>query len=136
MSANAPSEQAGHEHACCAPARGESKAEGQSAPTVAHDAAAPPPHGGWQALAGGEFLMGCEDSPYPDDGEGPVREVTLSPFEIAATTVTAAEFEAFTGATGFRTDAERYGWSFVFAGYLPRSFPPTRGVQNTPWWRQ
>ena len=26
------------------------------------------------------------------------------------------------------TDAERYGWSFVFGGLLPDDFPPTRGV--------
>jgi formylglycine-generating enzyme len=34
------------------------------------------------------------------------------------------------------TEAERFGWSFVFAGLLPDDFPPSRGVANTPWWRQ
>jgi sulfatase modifying factor 1 len=36
--------------------------------------------------------MGCAEPPYPGDGEGPVREVTLSPFAVAATAVTNAEF--------------------------------------------
>ena len=34
------------------------------------------------------------------------------------------------------TDAERYGWSFVFAGLLPDDFPETRAVAQAPWWRQ
>ena len=42
----------------------------------------------------------------------------------------------FVRATGHRTDAEVYGWSFVFAGALPDDFPPTRGVADAPWWRQ
>jgi hypothetical protein len=29
--------------------------------------------------------MDCAEPPYPGDGEGPVREVTLSPFAVAAT---------------------------------------------------
>ncbi|QBI53629.1 formylglycine-generating enzyme family protein [Streptomonospora litoralis] len=88
-------------------------------------------------LDGGEFLMGSEDArAYPDDGEGPVRTVGLSPFLIGATAVTNAEFAAFAEATGYRTDAQRFGWSFVFGGLLPDDFPPTRGVVGAPWWRQ
>jgi formylglycine-generating enzyme len=34
------------------------------------------------------------------------------------------------------TDAERFGWSFVFAELLPDSFPVTRSVAAAPWWRQ
>ena len=34
------------------------------------------------------------------------------------------------------TEAERFGWSFVFAGLLPDDFAPTRGVVQAPWWRQ
>jgi formylglycine-generating enzyme len=32
---------------------------------------------------------------YPDDGEGPVRTVTLSPFRIAPAAVTNASFTVF-----------------------------------------
>ena len=52
------------------------------------------------------------------------------------TTVTNAQFAGFVDATGYRTEAEVYGWSFVFAGLLPDDFPPTRGVAAAPWWRQ
>ena len=45
-------------------------------------------------------------------------------------------FAAFVDATGYVTDAERIGWSFVFAGLLPDDFPDTRGVAAAPWWRQ
>lgn len=76
------------------------------------------------------------DDAYPDDGEGPVRPVQLSPFRLSRTAVSNAEFGEFVAATGYRTEAERYGWSFVFAGLLPDEFPPTRGVAHAPWWRQ
>ncbi|QIP88847.1 formylglycine-generating enzyme family protein [Streptomyces sp. Tu 2975] len=87
-------------------------------------------------MPGGTFLMGSDDAPYPADGEGPARPVTVGPFRISATTVTNKELAAFTDATGYRTDAERFGWSFVFAGFLPDDFPPTRAAVATPWWRQ
>jgi formylglycine-generating enzyme required for sulfatase activity len=50
--------------------------------------------------------------------------------------VSNAEFATFVDATGYRTDAERFGWSFVFGGLLPDDFPPTRAVAEAPWWRQ
>lgn len=88
-------------------------------------------------LDGGEFLMGSEDDrAYPDDGEGPVRRMTVEPFRISTTAVTNTQFAAFVAATSHRTDAERYGWSFVFGGLLADDFPPTRGVVSAPWWRQ
>ena len=35
-------------------------------------------------------------------------------------------------ATGHRTEAERFGWSFVFGGLLPDDFPDTRGRGRRP----
>ncbi len=72
---------------------------------------------------------------YPGDGEIP-RRVTVGAFELSPTTVTNDEFARFVAATGHVTDAERYGWSFVFGGLLPDDFPDTRGVAAAPWWRQ
>jgi formylglycine-generating enzyme required for sulfatase activity len=81
--------------------------------------------------------MGTEDREgFAADGEGPIREITLRPFWIDATPVTNARFAAFVAATGYVTEAERYGWSFVFAGLLPDDFPDTRGVAAAPWWRE
>src|SRR3712207_4381913 len=73
---------------------------------------------------------------YPADGEGPIRKVRLRPFWIDRTAVSNARFADFVAATGYVTEAERFGWSFVFAGLLPDDFPPTRGVAQAPWWRQ
>jgi formylglycine-generating enzyme required for sulfatase activity len=89
------------------------------------------------SLQGGAFLMGTDDPDgFPADGEGPVREVELSPFAIDLVAVSNRRFAAFTDATGYATDAERYGWSFVFGGLLPDDFPETRGAAQAPWWRQ
>ena len=88
-------------------------------------------------LDGGTFLMGSEDpGGFPEDGEGPVREVVVEPFRIAAYAVTNEEFGAFVKGAGHRTTAERFGWSFVFAGLLPQDFPPTQAVAQAPWWRK
>lgn len=83
------------------------------------------------------FRMGDESVwAYPSDGEGPVHEVALDAFRIDRFAVTNDAFARFVDATGWVTDAERFGWSFVFAGLLPDDFPPTRGVVGAEWWRQ
>src|SRR5215216_185037 len=88
-------------------------------------------------VEGGEFLMGTEDPDgFAADGEGPVRAVTLKPFWIDAYVVTNSRFATFVEATGYITDAERFGWSFVFGGLLLDDFEPTRGAAQAPWWRQ
>ncbi len=85
------------------------------------------------ALPGGTFVMG-EHPVYPD--EGPPVIVELDPFNLDRCAVSNAGFGSFVEATGHVTDAERFGWSFVFAGLLPVDFPPTRGVVDAGWWRQ
>lgn len=87
-------------------------------------------------LLGGEFLMGTDDGVgYADDGEGPVRKVTVKPFWIDSCTVSNAKFATFVEATKYVTEAEKFGTSFVFFGLLPANYPPTRGVAVAPWWR-
>lgn len=121
-----------HADACCAPSSGR-----DGAVSAAPAAGAAGATEGMVLLPGGAFLMGTGDAEgFPADGEGPVREVTLPPFWIARTSVSNGEFAAFAGATGYVTEAERAGWSFVFGGLLPDDFPPTRGVVAAPWWRQ
>lgn len=81
--------------------------------------------------------MGSDDAlAYPEDGEGPVRRVHVEPFELGRHAVTNAQFELFVQATGYVTDAERFGASFVFSGLLAEGFPPTRAVAAAPWWRE
>ncbi|MFG3530039.1 formylglycine-generating enzyme family protein [Streptomyces sp. NPDC047917] len=88
------------------------------------------------ALPGGEFLMGADDTEgFPADGEGPVRAVRLKPFRMDACAVTNDRFARFVEATGHVTEAERFGWSYVFAGFLTAAL--RRGAprpERTPWW--
>ena len=75
---------------------------------------------GMYRTEGGSFLMGTEsDRGFPADGEGPVREVLLDPFYIDTCPVTIEQFSEFVQDSGYRTEAERFGWSFVFHTQLP-----------------
>jgi formylglycine-generating enzyme required for sulfatase activity len=81
--------------------------------------------------------MGTEDPDgFPQDREGPIREIELPSFWIDPVAVTNSRFAEFVDATGHRTDAEKAGWSFVFGAFLPEGFEPTRGIAAAPWWRQ
>ena len=74
----------------------------------------------WSRCPVEAFLMGTDYADgFPLDGEGPVRSVTLSPFQIDRFPVTNEEFRAFVDATGYRTEAEVFGWSFVFWLHIP-----------------
>ena len=70
------------------------------------------------------------------DGEDPVRRITVSPFSIATTTVTNRQFAAFVEATGHVTEAERFGWSFVFHEFVSEEVAATvdQAVAKVPWW--
>jgi formylglycine-generating enzyme len=94
---------------------------------------------GMVLIPAGSFLMGNEDAEaWVEDGEGPLRKVQLDAFYIDATTVTNAAFAAFVEATGYRTEAERFGWSFVHKSQLKpkqiRKLRHTRTVQGLQWW--
>jgi formylglycine-generating enzyme required for sulfatase activity len=70
-------------------------------------------------LEGGPFLMGTEIADgFPADGEGPVREVRVDPFYLDIYPVSNREFRKFAEETQYRTEAERFGWSFVFHNQL------------------
>jgi len=90
------------------------------------------------ALEGGSFLMGSEDDQVnPHDGEGPVREVTLDPFLIDPYPMMNRDFSAFIEDTGYQTEAERFGWSFVFWSHIPKKrFAELveDTVRDAPWW--
>jgi formylglycine-generating enzyme required for sulfatase activity len=85
-------------------------------------------------LDGGTFWMGTEDKEgFAQDGEGPVRKVTVAPFYMDESPVTNEQFREFVKATGYRTEAERFGWSFVFQGHLALE-KADRTVPGTEWW--
>ncbi|WP_460771007.1 formylglycine-generating enzyme family protein [Nocardiopsis nanhaiensis] len=88
------------------------------------------------AVPAGRFRQGdAFGEGYPADGEVPVHEVELSAFRMLAVTVTNARFAEFVTATGYQTDAERFGSSAVPAG--ARSCPDSDvlgAVDAAPWW--
>ena len=118
---------------CCAPSR----SEGHEAPREFLQEGAAGSTEGMILVEGGSFLYGSEDAlAYPADGEGPVRRVELGAFWIDVCATTNDRFAAFVADTGYVTEAEAFGWSFVFAGLLPDDFPPTEAVAAAPWWRK
>ncbi|TVT22992.1 formylglycine-generating enzyme family protein [Amycolatopsis acidiphila] len=80
--------------------------------------------------------MGTEDEDgFSEDREGPVREVCVDAFAIDAHAVTNARFAEFVDATGYRTEAEKFGWTYVFARFVPGELRKTSPrPQQTPWW--
>ncbi len=122
------------EHRCCAPSAGRVDT---TPPVLPETRKASGGADGMVSIPAGEFQMGSDDRwAYPDDGEGPIRRVRVDAFRIGAYAVSNARFAEFVAATGHVTEAESFGWSFVFGGFLPDDFPPTRGVAHAPWWRQ
>ncbi|MQA05683.1 MAG: SUMF1/EgtB/PvdO family nonheme iron enzyme [Streptosporangiales bacterium] len=125
---------------CCTPGRAD------TGPTASATTAPPRPSkrrksrttAGTVLVPAGTFLMGGDDADAnPHDGEGPVRWVTLPAFRIDTCSVTNRQFAAFVKDTGYVTEAEQFGWSFVFGGLLPRELQQAQlpYPQEAPWWR-
>lgn len=88
-------------------------------------------------IPGGKFLMGTNSKEgFPADGEGPMRKVKINPFFMDSHTVTNAQFSEFVEETGYRTEAEAFGWSFVFRQFISEKTlkQVKQVVQGTPWW--
>ena len=121
--------------ACCAPS---APTRGADGPPAAFRRTAPGSSEGMVQVPAGEFLMGTDgDYGFPADGEGPAHPVDLLAFSIDAACVTNRQFSDFVNATGYRTEAERFGWSFVFHGHLTAQQLRTAVrlvVQGSPWW--
>lgn len=127
---------------CCSPRRG--PGDSGALPSADHRAAVPDrdpaataPEPELATIPAGRFVMGTDDPRgYAADGEGPPHPVELDTYAMGVHTVTNEEFAAFVDDTAYCTTAEELGTSFVFAGLLPRDFPPTPAVVATPWWRE
>lgn len=87
-------------------------------------------------IPAGDSLLGTSVPCIPDDGEDPLRKTKIAPFRMGVTTVTNAEFKKFIDETGHVTEAEQFGWSFVFHAQVPESAGPTQGVAGVEWWRR
>jgi len=109
-----------------------SKGQGDS-----RTATASPRRAGMAPIPGGSFRMGSDAPAGSEDGEGPARIVELDPFLIDLACVSNSGFSRFVADTGYRTEAERIGWSYVFTAQLhpdARPYVMDGVVLDAPWW--
>ncbi|XP_023602172.1 sulfatase-modifying factor 1 isoform X1 [Myotis lucifugus] len=88
------------------------------------------------SIPAGVFTMGTDDPQIKQDGEAPARRVTVDAFYMDAYEVSNADFERFVNATGYLTEAEKFGDSFVFEGLLSEQVKAgiQQAVAAAPWW--
>lgn len=88
-------------------------------------------------IPAGPFSMGTNNAlAYPADREGPKRTIELDAFWIDKCAVTNQNFAEFVESTGYTTEAEILGWSFVpknLISELDNDFLIGQSV-STPWW--
>jgi len=122
--------------ACCAPGREGASGAPRASGGLARVRTGSPE--GMVEIPGGEGGMGTDgDYGFVADGEGPAHPIRLDPFLIDTSCVTNEQFAAFANAAGYRTEAERFGWSFVFYGHLtPVQLERAVRVvvQGSEWW--
>jgi len=78
------------------------------------------------------FTMGGDEL----SGAPGTKEVSLEAYSIDETPVTNARFRQFVKETKYRTDAEKYGWSFVLNSSLSKAVlaESDQHIQDAPQW--
>ena len=89
-------------------------------------------------IGAGTFVMGTDSNDgFPADAEGPTRPVSVSAFHINPFVVSNEDFDRFVEETGYLTDAERFGWSYVFHNFVARQHLRkgiAQRVDGLEWW--
>ena len=117
---------------CCAPP-GPKGAPSQRAPQSLSGGAH---RGALCPIPGGTAFMGTNRPVIKLDGEAPQRRVKLKPFLLGQTPVSNAEFSDFAEQTGYVTEAEIFGWSFVFHLQVPTTQTTQQSAAGAQWWRK
>ncbi|NXG10585.1 SUMF2 enzyme, partial [Sakesphorus luctuosus] len=96
---------------------------------------APGQEEGMVQLPGGTFRMGS-DSPERRGEEGPGTEVAVGPFAVDKHPVTNRDFREFVREKKYKTEAELFGWSFVFEDFVSEELKKkvTQKLESAPWW--
>lgn len=87
-------------------------------------------------IPGGIGLIGTENPFIRFDGEGPLRKGRVDELRMSRSSISNDDFAAFIADTGYVTEAEYYGWSFVFWSQVPDYVGDTQAVPGSPWWRR
>ena len=115
---------------CCVPAAGESRV---GPPENFTSSCADRSEIVW--IGAGVSAVGTDNPRHAVDGEGPVRKVRLRSYGIDRYAVSNQRFAAFVADTGYVTEAERFGWSFVFKGFVqPTLVNALPAAPEAPWW--
>ena len=85
-------------------------------------------------IPGGPSFIGTAKPILAIDGEGVIKKGRVNAFDLDITAVTNQRFAGFVEATGYRTEAERLGDSFVFRGFLETPPEGSMPVGGVPWW--
>jgi formylglycine-generating enzyme len=87
-------------------------------------------------IPGRSFKMGTDNPKIFADGESPARPVLVSSFYMDKYEVSNEEYMQFVDATGYQTDSEKYGWSFVFHASIEKSLKESiqSAVKGAEWW--
>ncbi|KAF7669086.1 hypothetical protein LDENG_00252110 [Lucifuga dentata] len=83
----------------------------------------------------GKMIMGA-NAADGRDGESPSKEVKVEPFKMDKYPVTNADFRDFVRAEKYKTEAETFGWSFVFQDFVSEELKSkvTQRIESAPWW--
>lgn len=87
-------------------------------------------------IKGQNFTIGTDKPEIIADGESPSRQVYLNDYYIDKHEVSNLEFKNFIDTTGYKTEAETFGDSFVFQLFLSETTfkSITKAVKDAPWW--
>jgi len=89
-----------------------------------------------EVVKGGTFTMGTDKPVFTADREMPARSVSLAPFMLDVYEVSNNEFGLFVSETGYVTEAESFGNSFVAEYFLSMETKEkiSQAVKDAPWW--
>ncbi|BCP56766.1 hypothetical protein SUT007_02240 [Streptococcus parasuis] len=86
-------------------------------------------------IPGGIYRIGTDQKEgFDADFETPSIEVNIESFYMDETSVTNKEFQVFVDATNYITEAEKFGWSYVFHLFVSDHLRSRNIVKETPWW--
>lgn len=87
-------------------------------------------------IKGQNVSIGTDKPVIIPDGESPSRLVYLDDYFIDKYEISNLEFKKFVDETGYKTEAEVFGDSFVFQLFLSKTTLKsiTQAVKDAPWW--
>ena len=86
-------------------------------------------------IPAGTAYIGTDSPMIEVDEEAPLRQGKIKAFSMDKGAVTNGRFAQFVLETGYRTEAEKLGDSFVFHHFLPSDLYQDKAVAGAPWWR-